>query len=59
MYVFDLTQNKSSDLNPNVQGTIRIEAKFSTALAATVQMILYAEYDTLLEIGKTEVISPY
>ena len=59
MYVFDLTQNKSSDLNPDVEGNIRIEAKFSTALAAPVQMILYAEYDTLLEIGKTEVISPY
>ena len=36
MYVFDLKQNKSSDLNPDVEGNIRVEAKFSTALAAPV-----------------------
>ena len=59
IYVFDLSQNKSTDLNPQVNGNIRIEAKFSAALAAPVQIIILAEYDALIELSKTEVITPY
>ena len=59
IYVFDLTPNKSVDMCPQLTGNIRVEAKFGTALAATVQMIFYAEYDDVIELSKTELITPY
>ena len=59
IFVFDLTQNKNGDPAPPLTGTLRIEGKFSTALTATVQMILFAEFDAVIYKTKTEIISPY
>ena len=60
-FIFDLTPNNHSGAHsPQLSGNIRIEAKFSQALAATINMIIYSEYDAIAELdGKGNVISPY
>ena len=61
IYVFDLTpHHHSACQSQSSSGNIRIEVKFTNALAATVNMILSAEYDAILEIdNKRNTLSPY
>ena len=60
-FVFDLTPHHHSACQSQIaNGNIRIEVKFANALAATVNMLLAAEYDALMEIdSKRNVITPY
>lgn len=46
----DLSSNDSTHWNLVKQGSIRIDLRFSQALAETVNAIVYMEFDTLLEI---------
>ena len=59
IFIFDLTQNKNGDEAPQLTGTLRIEGKFAAPLTATIQMIMFAEFDSIIYKTKTEVISPY
>ena len=52
-YVFDLTAHGHSGcMSSKHNGTIRIEAKFSAATTAVIDLICFAEYDTEIEIDK-------
>ncbi|XP_043271245.1 uncharacterized protein F54H12.2-like [Venturia canescens] len=54
LFAFDLTPdlsaNTSSHWNLVKHGSVRIEVRFAEALASTVNCIVYAEYDNVLEI---------
>lgn len=54
LFAFDLTPdlsaNSSSHWNLIKHGSIRIEVQFAQALATTINCIIYAEYDNILEI---------
>ncbi|XP_015594342.1 uncharacterized protein F54H12.2-like [Cephus cinctus] len=54
LFVFDLTPNLSANSNTHwnliKHGSLRIEVRFDEPLAATVNCIVYAEYDNVLEI---------
>ena len=61
---FDLTADHSADCNYSVQqindGIISIRAKLNKSLATPTTVIVYAEYDTVLEISlNREVFGPY
>ena len=52
-FVFDLTAHGHSGcMSSNQNGTIRIEAKFTTATTAVIDIICLAEYDSEIEIDK-------
>ncbi len=62
IYVFDLTGEASSGPNKiaSKSGSIRIELKFSAATPATINILLYAEFDSFIEIDKyRSVIAPF
>lgn len=52
LYCFNLTPDLSSGENFNLikQGNLRIEIQFASALQHTVNLIVYAEFDSVLEI---------
>ena len=54
LFAYDLTANLADDSHFNLvkTGSVRLALKFSAALAATVTVICYAEFDNLLEIDK-------
>ncbi len=60
-FVFDLTPHHHSACQSQIStGNIRIEVKFSQALAATVNLLLSAEYDAIMEIdSKRTTMTPY
>jgi len=61
LWVFDLTPDQacSSCLSPPRTGSVRIELKFATANAATINLILYSEFESMIEIDKfRNVIAP-
>lgn len=57
LFAFDLTPdlsaNSSSHWNLVRHGSIRIEVRFEEALASTINCIVYAEYDNVLEIDSS------
>lgn len=57
LYAFDLSQDHSAHNNNHwnlvKQGSVRIEMKFSQALATSLNCILYAEYDNVMEIDSS------
>ena len=54
LYWFDLTPDLSDGEHFHLvtKGNLRLEIKFSTALAASVNVVVYAEFDNLVEIEK-------
>lgn len=54
LFAFDLTPDLSANSNSHwnliKHGSVRIEVRFEEALASTVNCIVYAEYDNVLEI---------
>lgn len=56
LLAFDLTADSTGNASCKSlidQGTVRIEARFETALTNTITCLAFLEYDTLLEIDKT------
>lgn len=60
---YDLTPDQGADqdhLHPIKTGNLRLELQFASALEDTVNVIVYAEFDNLIEInGLREVITDY
>ena len=54
LYAYDLTPDLAEDDHVNLtrQGTVRLDLKFGNALAQTVTVIAYAEFENLLEIDR-------
>lgn len=54
LYAFDLTPDLSENESFNLtrQGTVRVDAKFSTALPNTVSVVAYAEFENIIEIDR-------
>ncbi len=54
LYAFDLTPDLGEDDHFNLtrQGSVRLVLKFAQALAETVTMIAYAEFQNVIEIDK-------
>ena len=62
LWVFDLTPDKcsTSSVSPQQTGAVRLELKFATATNATLNVILYAEFESEIEIDKyRNVIAPF
>ena len=62
LWVFDLTPDKAcgGSISPPQNGSVRLEIKFSTGNTATVNVICYAEFESLIEIDKNRnVIAPH
>lgn len=57
LYAFDLTSDLSANCNTHWNlvktGTIRLELRFESILQQSVNCIVYAEYDNILEIDST------
>lgn len=55
LYAFDLTPDlcDGSHLNLIHQGNLRVELKFAKSLPKTVSMLIYAEFQNVLEITKS------
>jgi hypothetical protein len=54
LYAFDLTPDMTEGSHVDLikHGTIRMEIHFKTALEATVNAIVYAEYDNVIQIDR-------
>lgn len=54
LYAFDLTPDMTEGSHVDLikHGTIRMEIHFKTALTATVNVIVYAEYDNVIQIDR-------
>ena len=54
LYAFDLTPDMTEGGHVDLikHGTIRMEIHFKEALAQTVNVIVYAEYDNLIQIDR-------
>jgi len=54
LYAFDLSPDLAEDdhFNLSRQGGVRLVLKFSTALAATVTVVAYAEFENVIEIDR-------
>ena len=62
LYLFDLIpdQNCKSCITPPRTGSVRIEIKFTQALTTTIDVILYAEFESSIEIDKyRNIITPF
>lgn len=61
LHAFDLTSDLSASIpthwNLTKHGALRVEVKFSTALTESVNMILYAEFDNVIEIDQRRNVS--
>jgi hypothetical protein len=55
LYAFDLTSDLSEDDHYNLlkHGSVRLDLKFGAALPNTVNVIAYAEFETIIEIDKS------
>ena len=56
LYVFDLSPDMSDDdghFNLTRQGTIRLNMKFAVALANTITVIVYGEFENIIEIDRS------
>ena len=54
LYAFDLTpdQSEADHFNLSRQGTVRIDMKFGAALANTITVLAYAEFENIIEIDR-------
>jgi hypothetical protein len=54
LYAYDLTPDLAEDDHVNLtrQGTVRLDLKFGVALAQTVTVIAYAEFENVIEIDR-------
>ena len=54
LYVFDLSPDLAEEGHFNLakQGTVRVELKFGAALANTVTVVAYAEFENVIEIDR-------
>ena len=54
LYAFDLTPDLGEEdhFNLAIDGTVRLDIAFRAALANTINVVVYAEYDSLLEISR-------
>ena len=54
LYAFDLTPDMCDGphLNLQQQGNLRVEIKFSKAIAETLSVLIYAEFENVIEISK-------
>ena len=54
MYAFDLTADmaEGSHVDPIKHGTVRIDLHFKTPLTETVNVVVYSEYDNLIQIDR-------
>jgi hypothetical protein len=54
LYAYDLTPDLGEDDHVNLtrQGTVRLNLKFGVALAQTVTVVAYAEFENLIEIDR-------
>ena len=62
IYAFDLTPSllDGNQVELLKSGSLRLELKFSSPLAAPVHVLVYGELDSLIEISQTrEVITDY
>ena len=55
LYAFDLTPDLGEDDHFNLvrEGNVRIDMKFSVALPNTINVIVYAEFENIIEIDRT------
>ena len=55
LYAFDLTADLAEEGNFNLMkhGNVRVDLKFGTALPNTINVIAYAEFESVLEIDKS------
>ena len=60
---YDLTPDQAADqshLHPIKTGNLRLELQFATSLDKTINVLMYAEFDNLIEInGLREVTTDY
>jgi hypothetical protein len=62
LFLFNLSPdpNARNCITPSRNGSVRKELKFSQATAQTINLILYAEFDSLIEIDKfRNIIGPF
>ena len=54
IYAFDLTPDLAEEghLNLARDGTVRVDMKFANALANTINVIAYAEFENIIEIDR-------
>ena len=54
LYAFDLSPDLAEEGHFNLakQGTVRVELKFGTALANTVTVVAYAEFENVIKIDR-------
>ena len=54
MYAFDLSPDLAEEghFHLSKQGTVRVELKFGTALPNTVTVVVYAEFENVIEIDR-------
>jgi len=54
LYAFDLTPDlaEADHLNLAKEGTVRLDAKFRTALANTKIVVVYGEFENILELDR-------
>lgn len=55
LYAFDLSPDlcDGPHLNLQHQGNLRVEIKFSSALSSTISVLIYAEFENIIEISKS------
>jgi len=61
IWLFDLTPDKASSpcISPPRTGSVRLELKFAAGNTATINVLVYAEFDAMIEIDKfRNVIAP-
>jgi len=56
LYAFDLTPDlaEGDHLNLTREGTVRLDAKFSVALANTINVIVYSEFENIIELDRNK-----
>jgi hypothetical protein len=56
LYAYDLTPDLSEDdhFNLNRDGSLRVDMKFGVALVATINVIVYAEFENVIEIDRNK-----
>ena len=62
LHVFDLSNDmaEGNHMDPIKHGNLRVEVQFAEALAAVVNVVLYCEYDNILQIDRARnVITDY
>ena len=55
LYAFDLTPDLSEETHFNLlkEGNVRVDAKFSVPLPGTINVVVYAEFENIIEIDRS------